>query len=161
MINFNNILEYKDGDLYWKNLPKNATKVKVGDQAGKISHSGYRVIGISGKYYMAHRVIFHMFNNYTPKNVDHIDCNKLNNRIENLREATPSQNNCNTPARKRNATGVKNVSWDKTRNSYRVQIQFQNKKRSIGHFKDFELADLVAQEARAKYHGEYAYGGAR
>jgi hypothetical protein len=91
-----------------------------------------------------------------PNFIDHIDCNKSNNKIENLRVATKSQNQCNRAITLLNKSGVKNVSWSKDRKEWVVQISVNGKKKFIGRYKDLELADLVAQEARDKFHGKFA-----
>ena len=88
--------------------------------------------------------------------VDHIDSNRKNNRIENLRPATRSQNCSNTGIGKKNTSGCKGVYWKKDSKKWSVQIQANGKRINIGIFDNLELADLVAQEARDKFHGKYA-----
>jgi hypothetical protein len=154
MINFQEFFEYKDGSLYWKKTI--ASRAKKGNKAGSLYDTGYLMVGIKGKYYAVHRIIFMMQNGYLPIEVDHIDGNKLNNKIENLRPATVAQNAQNRKLVKTNTSGVKNVSWSKVRNKWVVSILCNNSKNYIGAFDDLELADLVAQEARNKYHGSYA-----
>ena len=153
-MNFKEIFEYKDGNLYWKETI--ASRAKKGNKAGSLYDTGYLMVGIKGKYYANHRIIFMMHNEYLPIEVDHIDGNKLNNKIENLRPATVSQNACNRKLIKTNTSGIKNVSWSKTRNKWVVKIDYNGNKNYIGAFDNLELADLVAQEARNKYHGYYA-----
>ena len=97
-----------------------------------------------------------MFNGYLPKFIDHIDCNPSNNKIENLREATFSQNQHNTKKRITNTSGVKNVHWYKPLKKWMVYIMINKKRKHLGYFNNIELAELVAQEARNKYHGKYA-----
>jgi hypothetical protein len=61
-------------------------------KAGEDLANGYRRITINRKLYLEHRVIFFLHSGYWPKIIDHIDQDKRNNRIENLREATHSLN---------------------------------------------------------------------
>lgn len=143
------ILEYKDGHLYWKNHKYNALN---GKKAGTLSTTGYWNLNIANNQYKAHRLIFMIHFGYLPKIIDHIDNNKLNNCIENLREANNAQNLHNQKIRKTSFTGIKNVHWSKKDKRWVVQINGKY----IGQYKDMELAELVAQEARDKYHGEYA-----
>ena len=147
------LFEYRDGDLFWKVSPCN--KVKVGSRAGRTGNHGYRQVGVSGKIYLVHRVIFLMHHGYLPEFLDHIDCNKINNRIENLREATRFQNQCNRRFVK-NSSGIKGVVWHKNNKNWMVQINVNGAYKYIGSFKDLELAELVATEARAKYHMDFA-----
>lgn len=146
--------EYKEGDLYWK---INRSMMKAGDKAGNINNRGYSYVGINDKKYSTHRIIFLMHYGYMPKCIDHIDGNKANNNIENLRVATVSQNNQNVKIRKDNTTGMKGIS--KARGMYRVQVSVQGKNKHCGYFDDLELAELVAIEARNKFFGEFANHG--
>lgn len=148
----NSIFEYKDGDLYWK-VDRGSNKLK-GKKAGVYTKNGYCKIGIDGIRYFAHRLIFMMNYGYLPQEIDHI--NGLSNRIENLRPASHAENmkNCKIP--KDNTSGFKNIGWHKASKKWRVSINAKNKNIHIGLFKDLELAELVAQEARDKYHGKFA-----
>lgn len=147
------IFDYSNGELYWKIRP--SPKRNVGDCAGTISGS-YKKIQVFGKTYQAHRLIFLMIHGYLPKIIDHIDNNKWNNKIENLREATNSQNMCNVKIPSSNTSGVKGVCWNKNKNAWQVQLRLHGKLNYLGLYKDKELAELVIFEARNKFHGEFA-----
>lgn len=146
--------EYCNGELYNK---KPRQRVKLGQKLGYITDSdGYVKLGFKGKYYLAHRIIFMMFHGYIPKQIDHIDGNPANNLIGNLREASNTENSQNSKKRLKNTSGFKNVHWRKDRSKWRVDIVINGKYTHFGSFDDIELADLVAQEARDKYHGKFA-----
>lgn len=151
------ILEYKDGKLYWKK--KTAGCVKIGNEAGTNNGKNYLIIPIKYKHYYAHRIIFMMHHKYVPYIVDHIDGNRLNNKIENLREATHNQNSANQKLPKNNTSKEKNVFWNKSKNKWQVAISVNNKLKHIGTFLDFDLAKKAAYDARIKYHGKYANHG--
>ena len=151
------LFDYRDGTLYWKKTVNK--KVKQGDKAGTFDNEGYVVVRYKGKGYKAHRLVFLMFNGYLPDQIDHIDCDKSNNKIENLRPACSVTNHYNVTATKRNTTGVKNVYFVKKTNRWRVAMVVNKQFMSFGCFQDLELAELVAQEARIKYHGKYANHG--
>ena len=148
------IFEYRDGNFYWK--VKLANRTKIGDKAGSLNCHGYIHIGINGKLYQGHRLIFLYHYGYLPQYLDHINGIKNDNQIENLRKVTKAQNFWNTPKPKNNKSGCKNVSWHKSSKKWRVQIGVNSEKKVLGYFNDLELADLVAQEARRKYHTVYA-----
>ena len=74
---------------------------------------GYKVIGIDGKTYRAHRIIWLWNYGYLPENgLDHIDRNKENNRLDNLREVSKRCNSINSCTNKNNKSGVRGVSWN-------------------------------------------------
>jgi len=145
--------DYIDGKLVWKIKTKRAN---VGDLAGTLHPNGYMRTGLNGHCHLNHRLIFMWHYGFFPEIVDHIDGNKLNNSIENLRPATQIQNQQNQKIRKENTSGYKNVSLCPQTKKWKVSIKLNGKDIRFGRFDDIELADLVAQEARAKYHGEYA-----
>lgn len=145
-----NLLQYKDGNLYWKVHRKN--HLKIGDEAGSLHPTGYKQIGINGKYYKFHRIVYFMFYGYLPKYIDHIDNNPLNNQIENLREATIGQNKQNSKLQKNNTSGIKGVSWDKKSKKWRVNVS----KKYFGLYFDKEVACFVADTMRHYYHKQFA-----
>jgi hypothetical protein len=151
------LFEYNDGVLYWKN--PTSVRMKKGLRAGRYGKRGYMETSIHYNRYKNHRIIFLMFHGYLPKIVDHIDNNRLNNKIENLRAVTCSQNLQNAKLSKSNTTGIKGVVWEKDRKYWKAQIMVNGKQIRIGKLKSLELAELVVQELRNKYHGEYANHG--
>jgi hypothetical protein len=149
--------EYRDGNLYWK---KNRQSIKAGNKAGCVNPStGYELITVNQKRYRTHQLIYMMFNGFFVKELDHKDENRLNNKIENLRIASRPEN-CYRIKNHRNTSGYRNVTFSKQTNKWIVRININGKSKNFGHFDDIELADLVAQEARDKYHGNFAYKGA-
>lgn len=148
------VFNYSNGKLYWK--IKSSYRLNIGDEAGYLKSSGYVAIAYAGKVYRAHRLIYLMFNGVIPKTLDHINGNRSDNRIENLREATDSQNQHNRKVNSKNPTKCKNVRWIARIKRYWVALNVNKQCISLGYFKDLELADLVAQEARNKYHGQFA-----
>ena len=151
------LFEYRNGELFWKIKP--AQRVKIDSKAGSLHQKGYLQTEINGKKYLNHRIIFLMFHGYLPEFIDHIDNNRSNNRIENLREATLSQNQHNAKTRKDNTSGVKGVCWYKATQKWRVQLQVNGKVKFFGDYNDLEVAKLVANEARNTYHQNYANHG--
>jgi hypothetical protein len=151
------LFDYRDGELYWRVKPSNRVRIHIGQKAGTLNIRGYFSTKINRKLYFNHRLIFLMHYGYLPDYLDHIDGNRVNNKVENLREATLSQNQHNRKLSKNNTSGVKGVSWQK--NKWRVQIRLNDKLKSFGSYDDLELAELVAQEARTKYHGSFTNHG--
>lgn len=149
--------EHRDGRLFWKKVTHPNKQYLVGEEAGSIHKTGYRHVTWLGGIHKVHRLIFITVNGYLPKEIDHINGNRLDNRIENLREVTRSQNQYNKSRCRNNTSGYRGVSWHEKSKAWTVRIAVAGKPIRLGYFKDLELAGLVADEARSKYHGQHAY----
>jgi hypothetical protein len=151
------LFEYRDGKIYCKSKTSiKSNKTKIGQEVGNLTGSQYLRTKIDYKEYFVHKIIFLMHHGYIPQIVDHIDGNRLNNNISNLRAVNLSQNQHNRGIDRRNKSGAKNVYFCKRTNKWAVVLSIKNKSIFFGRFDDIELADLVATEGRVKYHGEYA-----
>lgn len=148
--------EHRDGKLYWKKVAHPNKQYLVGQEAGSIHQTGYRHITWLGKVQKAHRLIFMLHHGYLPPEVDHINGDRSDNRIENLRAADRSQNQCNRGLLASNTSGYSGVSWHRKSKLWLVRVMKHGKTKTVGYFKDLEFAGLVATEARSLYHGEYA-----
>jgi hypothetical protein len=123
--------DYRDGKLFYK---KSKGCMKQGSEAGTVNPSGHLKTLIKRKPYLLHRIIFMMHHGYLPKMLDHIDGNPANNRVENLRSATWSQNNLNRGKHKRNTSGYKGVTWVSTAGKYSTRIAIEGKRFFLGYF---------------------------
>lgn len=139
--------DYIDGNLFFK---------KNNKQAGTIHHTGYRAIIFRRKWYLAHRLVWLLHHGYLPPMLDHIDGNKLNNNIHNLRVATPTQNQQNRKVPSNNKTGVKGLSFCKISKKWKCQITINKKIVYLGLYKDFAKAVNIINRARADAHGDFA-----
>lgn len=144
------LFDYKDGHLW---------KKKSGKKAGTVAKEKYRRIMVDGNLKYEHQFVFLYHHGYCPDAIDHIDNNPLNNAIENLREVTLSENQYNSKLRKHSKTSVKNVFYSQKSKKYRVVIGVDKVKKHCGYYDDLELAELVAIEARDKFHGRFAHHG--
>jgi hypothetical protein len=148
------LFEYRDGKLFWKVTRNNF--VPKGTEVGSLDGKGYLRTKINKKNYSVHRLIFLFHKGYLPEYLDHINGDRLDNRIENIREATMGQNNYNKKTPKTNTSGFKNVYWTKDMNKWRVRLNANGIKVCFGYYEDFEKAKRVAIEARNKLHKEFA-----
>ena len=144
------LFTYANGNLFW---------TKTGKVAGSLKRNGYKLVKHKGVFTGAHRIIFFLRHGFFPEMVDHIDGNVSNNSIENLRAATRSQNGMNSRRYSSNTSGYRNVYKDK--HSFTVRLKVNGKLKSLGNYEDIELAGLVAEEARAKFHGQFAHQSLR
>lgn len=149
------LFDYKDGELYWKNNRANG-KIKSGSKAGSLSTSKYYQVSLNHKKYKNHRLIFLYHKGYLPKYVDHIDRNKQNNKIENLREATHGQNRSNSKKNINKSSIYKDVCWYKITQKWISQITTNKKVINLGYFINELDAALAYNKAAIKYFGEYA-----
>jgi hypothetical protein len=148
---------YKDGNLHYKQtLCKRVQKDSV---AGTLRKDNRKQVIINKRHYLLHRLIYLYHNKTLPTFIDHIDGNPLNNKIENLREATKEQNGWNRVKSSNNVSGTKNVFWHTQSKRWRVVLTKNKVKIHIGTFIDLELAELVAIEANNKYYKEYSKYG--
>jgi HNH endonuclease len=146
------LFEYRDGGLYWKKSCGSAGK---GRRAGNINSWGYRRILINRKMHKEHRLIFLLFHGYLPPMLDHINGDRADNRIENLRECTASQNLQNKAMHKNNKTGVKNVYWCGRAKRYVVSVICSGT-RFVKLCKTLEEAAKIAEKKRNELHKEFS-----
>lgn len=136
-------------------------KVFNSKYAGKIAGGkhcqGYRAICVKFTQIMAHRIAWAMHYGEWPKEyVDHIDGDKTNNRISNLREASSAQNGRNSKVPSHNTSGLKGASYFKRDGRWQSHIKVNGKQIRLGCFDTKEEAHAAYCEAARKYHGEFA-----
>jgi hypothetical protein len=102
-----------------------------------------------------HRVIWKLHTGNEPgAHLDHIDGDKLNNRIENLREVSAEENARNKPKPKNNRSGFKGVCWEQGR-GWKAYITAGGRQIKIGRFKRLEDAVAARHAAAERLHGEF------
>ena len=144
--------EYKDGILY--NKKYRSSKALLGKKAGSLQKTGYYATYVNSVKFSIHRLIYLMHHGYLPKYIDHINGIKTDNRIENLREATISQNSCNRLGHGK--SGIKGVYWNKYHKKW-TAVCWKNKKHYfLGHFKEINDAKNAIKKARNELHKEFA-----
>lgn len=112
------------------------------------------------KMYLAHRVAWAIHYGEWPKSdIDHIDGDKKNNRINNLRTALPAENLRNKKKTKANKSGLKGVSWDASRGRWRAVIAKNGRQKFLGYFDDIEHGHAAYVAASASMHGEFSNDG--
>jgi hypothetical protein len=120
-------------------------------RATYIAANGYAYISIDGVKYLAHRIAWKMFHNTEPDNIDHVNGDRADNRIANLRSVDRDTNARNMRKSKRNTSGVTGVSWRAARNKWRAYIMVDNKQITLGHFSTIEEAAKAREEASRIY----------
>jgi HNH endonuclease len=148
------VFEYRDGALYWKE--RTARMVWIGARAGHAVRDGYWSVCIQYANYFEHRLIFQMHHGWCPQNLDHIDGNPANNRIENLRPADIALNAANRRNLSSNTSGRKGVYWSRKAKRWHASIGYQNKRIFLGAFTDIDAAADAYDAAAVRYFGQHA-----
>lgn len=129
----------------------------VGSKVGSPHKGGYVQIKIFAVLYLAHRLAwFYTYGSWPIHRIDHIDGNRTNNKLSNLREATDSQNSQNMRKRKTSKSKYKGCSWRARTQVWEVYIRFEGKRIYLGAAKDEKTAALIYDEGAIKYFGEFA-----
>lgn len=139
---------HKDGILYKTS----------GEPAGHFDKKiGYYRVKAYGKAWLTHRVIFALEHGWWPKMVDHIDRDKTNNKVSNLRAAYRNQNTVNSQTRSDNTSGWRGVIWHKAANGYVAQSSDGSGKRvHLGVFTCPKEAALAYNHHAEKTWGQFA-----
>jgi hypothetical protein len=145
--------DHVTGQFVWKNTSHNS-RVMAGENAGHTCpRHGYVFIGIDRVVYRAHRLAWaHFYGEWPANQIDHINGDRQDNRIANLREATNAQNAQNMGIKKSNTSGVPGVSWHDRAGKWSAQITIGGKKRHLGLFECRETAHEVYLTAKSKLH---------
>ena len=119
---------------------------------GYLRPDGYVYVRINGRSYGEHRAIYLLHYGYMPDHVDHINHVRHDNRPENLRAATSSQNSMN---RKR-VNSHRGCYWQPKKSRWIVQIGIDRKRLTIGYAKTLDAAIELRARAEREYHREYS-----
>lgn len=147
--NFN--YNYKTGELSWIYASK-----RGGFKAGRICNCldvhGYIQINFNGKIYKGHRLVWLYVNGEFPDNqIDHINHNRADNRIENLRCVNNFENHLNRPLQSNNKYGIAGIYLNKRVNRYYAYITYKGKRINLGGFKTVDEAIFVRKQANINY----------
>lgn len=151
------VLDYdpKTGVFRWKVSLSN--RAQAGSVAGGSMSHGYLRIAVDGVRYTAHRLAwFYVYGVWPSARLDHRDTNPAHNWINNLREATMSQNLANQKQRRTNTSGHKGVTFWARDGNWKAQIGVRGKNINLGYFPTREAAAAAYAEAAREAFGEFA-----
>lgn len=161
------VCDTKNGKLYWKVRSRRWFKTDrsfntwnsrfSGKEAFTATLQGYKVGSVNDVSLKAHRVIWALTYGLWPDNqIDHIDGDRSNNRVENLREATSQENRINTGKRSDNNSGYKGVWWSKQKARWVSEIKKGGIRKHLGFFDCPSAAHEAYKAASEELHGEFA-----
>jgi hypothetical protein len=133
------------------------SKVRPGQIHGSKMKSGYIEMRIDGVRGLAHRFAWFYMYGVWPKEIDHINGDKSDNRRINLRDVSRTINNANShKLRKKNKSGVRGVSWFSRDGLWRATIYINKRAKNLGHFKTIEEAAKARRDAELNVYGGLA-----
>jgi hypothetical protein len=137
-----------DGVLIWKRPP--GARAKAGSKAGHIDKYGYLCLKLNSQTFKCHRVVWAILKREDPSElqIDHINGNKLDNKIANLRKATNCENTCNKKT-------VKGYSFYKRLKKWQAAVSLNGKHKHLGYFDTKKQAREAYLRAKEKLHGEF------
>lgn len=125
-----------------------------GREAGAVTMAGYRIIRVDGGRYFAHRLAWlYAYGKWPESIMDHINHNRLDNRIENLREVSYLDNCKNKALSQKNKSGCAGVIWHRSNNYWQASIKHNGRNVFLGAFKK----KTEAIERRIAANAEYGY----
>lgn len=156
------------GELIWRergpelfkkaSLAASWNRRHAGSKAFQTLYYGYMHGHIFKKHYFAHRVAWAIYHGEWPSaQIDHVNGNRSDNRIINLRDVSHSENQRNVKLRHDNKSGVPGVDWRKSQSLWRVRVNINGKRFMVGYFKDLNSAIAARQKAQIEnnYHDNH------
>ena len=143
------------GYLWWVKNPGGRARMDI--PAGCLRKADGRIqVKVLKKLFKAHRVCWALhYGKWPDQDIDHVNCNPADNRIENLRLAGKTENNRNQVKRSGCSSQYKGVSWDKQWKKWRSAIRIHGKLLRLGAFDDEHQAHLAYCRAADGYFGEF------
>lgn len=150
------LFDYRDDGVLVRKVSCAGNCNHAGRSVGWKDARGYVSTKINGQSHRVHSLIWMWHYGVLPEQLDHINRVPHDNRIENLRLASSSENMMNRKLFSNSKSGVPGVSWHGRQKKWFVYVNVNKKRKNIGYFDDLEFAELVSLESRAKYHGKFS-----
>ena len=131
--------------------------IKAGQSLGSENGKGYIDFNLCGRSYRSHRLAWLYVYGVWPKDqIDHINRDRADNRIDNLREASNKENQQNASLSKRNSSGYKGVTWYKRHQKWTASIRVSRKLLHLGYFKRINDAVAARELAEISHFGKFS-----
>lgn len=149
------LFDYNPNDGSFKRLVTVSPNGMVGKVIfGTKLASGYLHIQVDGKLFLVHRLAWIISNGNIQDNlnIDHINRNRSDNRLSNLRLVTSSENHHNRKPNLVTASNIQGVYWDSANKKWRAHIYLNKKEISLGYFDNLDNARIARENAKLTYH---------
>lgn len=147
--------DHETGLLRWRRVHRLAHL--EGRIAGRLCSKGYRRVALDKRTFTAHRLVWlHVYGYWPESIVDHINGDKLDNRVANLRLATNAENCRNRGAQSNNTSGHKGVGWHKRDRKWQAYIAVDGRQKCLGNFDTLDDAAAAYRAAATIMHAEFA-----
>lgn len=156
--------EPETGKLYWRecpSMPRCWNARYAGREAQGVHSDGYVRVSVDGVRYLAHRLVWCMNYGCPPEDqIDHINGVRTDNRLENLRAVSNTDNSRNASLSKRNTSGIAGVCWDKRRKRWSSRIMVDKREVFLGYFESREEGAAAREKALKAYNFHPNHGRA-
>lgn len=142
------------GEMFW--IKNTTVRNVIGMRVGNKAKNGYMECSISGKRYHLHRLAWLLYyGSFPDEQIDHINMDRSDNRIANLRQASACENQQNRTKQSNNTSGVKGVCWDKNSNRWKARVYAQRKLVAAKTFHNIADAKRWVENERTGHHKQY------
>jgi hypothetical protein len=151
--------EPETGRFFW--LERSGRGIKKscsGSLAGNLNNTGYRRVTLDRKMYLEHRLAWFWVHGEWPEYIDHINRDRSDNRISNLRPCSMSENLMNTVVRKNNKTGITGIHWDSKNGKWQTYITKDRTRVHLGQFDHYGFAVMARRMAESELFGSFMTG---
>jgi len=145
------LLHYDENTGVFRWVVNKNSRARKGGIAGTSHNAGYISITANYKRFLAHRLAWFYVHGVFPKEIDHINRDRMDNRLCNLRSVTRTENNLNRGDKTKNISGVIGVEWNKGKGKWHSRIKRNKKQSHIGYF------DCLQEAIRARKLEELKY----
>ncbi|EBN6978918.1 HNH endonuclease [Salmonella enterica] len=158
VMNYNDLFSYENGALTRK--VAKSKRCRIGDPVGWINGNGYLQTSVSGENVLVHRIIWEMHNGKIPNGmeIDHINHDRTDNRIENLRIVNHKDNHKNVSMQSNNKTGVCGVCFIERCNKFRASIKVDGVTIYLGYFSSIDDAKNARKKANDRFNFHKNHG---
>lgn len=148
------LLDYDPETGLFTRLVTTSSQAVAGSVVGSDNGTGYLRVMVDGRRYCLHKLVWlYVHGSFPHDMLDHINMDKSDNRLCNLREASMSENRCNVGVSAANTSGAKGVCWHARIGKWQVTVGIGKTKQHVGYFSEYDDAVKERDAAARQTHG--------